>query len=123
MFNATINFVSKELTAKQRIQFKDTQDAIKIDKYLESNPELILDVDYYGTLQVQNDRSESGSYEQYIIVTKDGEKYTTGSDAFLSAFEAIVSEMKDSDEEYAIRVYRMPSKNREGKYYLTCSII
>ena len=123
MFNATINFVSKELTTKQRIQFKDTQDAIKIDKYLESNSELILDVDYYGTLQVQNDRSESGSYEQYIIVTKDSEKYTTGSDAFLSAFEAIVSEMKDSDEEYAIRVYRMPSKNREGKYYLTCSII
>lgn len=123
MFNATINFVSKELTAKQRIQFKDTQDAVKIDKYLESNPELILDVDHYGTLQVQNDRSESGSYEQYIIVTKDGGKYTTGSDAFLSAFEAIVSEMKDSDEEYAIRVYRMPSKNREGKYYLTCSII
>lgn len=123
MFNATISFVSKELTAKQRIQFKDTQDAIKIDKVLETEPELLLDVDYYGILQVHNDRAENPDYEQYIIVTKSGEKYTTGSDSFLSSFEEIVKEMEGSDEEYQIRAYRNPSKNREGKYYLACGII
>ena len=38
-------------------------------------------------------------------------------------FKAIVDEMGDTDEEYEVEVYRLPSKNYKGKEFLTCSIV
>ena len=35
----------------------------------------------------------------------------------------LYEEMKDEDEEWAIKVYRLPSKNYKGKEFITCSVI
>ena len=61
---------------------------------------------------------------KYVIVTKDGTKYVTGSNSFITAFEDIEDEMADAGEdEYEIEVYRMESKNYKGKQFITCSIV
>lgn len=112
---------SKELTPKERIAFKDTGDAVKLE-HVADEPLTIKVVDY-AKLSVHNEASENVDYEVFILVDADGTKYVTGSSTFFDSFINIYNEMKDSNEEWAIKVYKVPSKNYAGKSFLTCSII
>lgn len=124
-YKATLISASKQLTTKEKILLKDTSDAIKLDAFTTEHGEVTIKPAFYATLAIHNEKSTTPDYTKYIIIDEDGTKYTTGSEAFWSAFKVIVDEMADSgeDEEYAIKVYRMPSKNYTGKDFLTCSII
>lgn len=113
---------SKELSAKERIQLKDTTDAIKLDKATQVD-DVEIDVDYYGELAIHNDKSDDKDYSNYIVVDKSGTRYVTGSPSFWSAFRNIFDEMATESEPWKLKVYRMPSKNREGKDFITCSLI
>lgn len=121
-YEVKVRVTSKQLTAKERIQLKDTTDAIKLDKATQEG-EVIIDVDYYAELEIHNDKSDDKDYDNYVIVAKDGQRYVTGSPSLWSSFLNIYNEMENETEPWAIKVYRMPSKNREGKDFLTCSII
>lgn len=121
-YSVKILYCSKELTARDRVAIKDTINAISLDEATQAS-NVTIDIDYYAKLAVHNEHSEDKDYEKYIIVAKDGTKYVTGSISFLTAMEEIVYEMADSGEDFQIVVYRMPSKNYEGKEFLTCSIV
>lgn len=121
-YSVQILTTSKELSAKERIQLKDTTDSIKLDKATQT-AEVIIDVDMFAELLVHNDKADDKEYNTYVIVDKDGTRYTTGSPSFWSSFMNIYEEMKDETEAWELKVYRMPSKNREGKDFLTCSVI
>ena len=58
-----------------------------------------------------------------MIADKNGTRYSTGSKSFFNNLVDICEEMEDSDEEWQIKAYRKPSKNREGKDFITCSIV
>jgi hypothetical protein len=128
-YSVTITEVSKELTAKERIAFKDLNNAYKFDDLLDpsTNPNadagLIITPSHYGVLDIHNDKSDNKDYSSYVIVDKDGGKYYTSSKSFWSSFMDIVKEMKDEDEEWSIEVTRHPSKNYKDKFYFTASII
>ena len=113
---------SKELSAKERIQLKDTTDAIKLDKATQVDS-VEIDVDYYAELAIHNDKADDKDYANYVIVDKSGDRYVTGSPSFWSAFRNIFDEMATESEPWKLKVYRMPSKNREGKDFITCSLI
>lgn len=113
---------SKELSAKERIQLKDTTDAIKLDKATQVDS-VEIDVDYYAELSIHNDKADDKDYANYVIVDKLGARYVTGSPSFWSAFRNIFDEMATESEPWKLKVYRMPSKNREGKDFITCSLI
>lgn len=113
---------SKELSAKERIQLKDTTDAIKLDKATQCS-DVEIDVDYYAELSVHNEKTDDKDYANYVIVDKSGGRYVTGSPSFWSSFKNIFEEMKEETEPWKLKAYRMPSKNREGKDFITCSII
>lgn len=113
---------SKELSAKERIQLKDTTDAIKLDKATQVDC-VEIDVDYYAELSIHNDKADDKDYANYVIVDKSGNRYVTGSPSFWSAFRNIFDEMATESEPWKLKVYRMPSKNREGKDFITCSLI
>ena len=122
-YKVTIKESSKELTARERIMFKDTTNAVKLDEAANGEERLIITPAAYVILNIHNEKSDNVDYENYIIVDKDGNKYVTGSGSFISAFMEIWEEMKDEDEEYSIEVYKMDSKNYKGKQFLTCSIV
>lgn len=113
---------SKELTPKERIQLKDTTDAIKLDKATQE-ADVIIDVDFFAELAVHNEKAEDKDYPTYVVVDKSGARYITGSQSFWSAFRNIYDEMVDSNEAWSLKAYRMPSKNRQGKDFITCSVI
>lgn len=113
---------SKELTGKQKIQVKDTTDCIKLDVATKEAP-VTIDVDYYVALLIHNEHSDDKEYKNYIIVDKNGTRYSTGSESFWSTFVGIYEDMSEETEPWQIKVYRMPSKNRPGKDFITCSVI
>ena len=121
-FESKIREASKELTAKERVKFKDTTNAIQLDDATKENP-LVIAPDFYVILDIHNERSEDKDYVKYIIVDKSGNKFVTGSESFFSAFKSIFDEMGGTGEDYEVEVYRLPSKNYKGKEFLTCSIV
>lgn len=121
-YKVEIRKVSKQITAKERVMLKDTTNAIALDE-LTQKGKVIIDPGFYAILDVTNPKSEDKEYAKYIIVDKAGTKYVTGSESFFTALVDIMDEMADTDEEFSIEVYRMPSKNYKGKEFITCSIV
>lgn len=121
-FEVNILESSKELTARERIRLKDTTDAVKLDEATQKNPVIIKPV-AYAILGVHNDMADDKDYEQYIIEDADGTKYVTGSESFWNSFKNIYDEMKDEDEDWSVKAYRVPSKNYTGRDFISCSLM
>lgn len=113
---------SIELNAREKIKIKDTSDSIALDKATQEG-EVIICPKYWAVLGVHNDKSDNPDYTNYIVVDVTGLKYRTGSESFWSAFMNIWNELKEDTDDWDIKVYRLPSKNRSGKDFLTCSLI
>lgn len=113
---------SKELTPKERVMFKDTSDCIRLDT---ATKEASIDIKPIGwvSLDVHNEKSDDKDYKTYIIVAEDGTKYLSGSENLFNTFINIWDEMSETDEEWELRIYRLPSKNYQGRDFITCSII
>lgn len=121
-YSVKIREVSKDITAKERVMLKDTTNAIQLDEAT-SNAKVTLEPAYYAILDVHNEKSDDKDYTKYVIVDKTGTKFVTGSESFFTSLKDILDEMCDSGEEFAIEVYRVPSKNYKGKEFITCSIV
>lgn len=113
---------SKELSPKERVQLKDTSDTLKIESMIKTEP-LIISVAWYAVLEIHNEKSDSVDYTNYIIVDAEGRRYRTGSQTFFNAFKMIADEMIGIEEDWKLKIYELPSKNREGKTFITCSVI
>lgn len=126
-YKATVRECSKEITVKERIMLKDTSNATSLDTLTQeanfNGEKVLINVDYYATLDIHNEKSDNKDYVNFIVVDKNGEKYVTGSQSFITSFSDIVDEMMDAGEtEIVIEVYRKESKNYKGKDFITCSI-
>lgn len=121
-YNVTIKETSKELSAKERIAIKDTSDAIKLDIACEGDSVTFTPI-AYAILSVHNEKSDNVDYENYVITDSDNNKYVTGSNSFFSSFKNIWDEMENETEEWALKCYKLDSKNYNGKQFLTCSIV
>lgn len=127
-YKASVSECSKELTLKEKIALKDTSNAIGLDLLTQeanfNGVKVIIEVDYYATINIHNEKSDNKDYINFIVVAKDGTKYVTGSQSFISAFKDIASELSEAGEtDMTIEVYRKESKNYKGKDFITCSIV
>lgn len=118
---------SKELTAREKISAKDFSNATALDtELMDANANIVITPSAYLILNVHNEHSKNDKdYKKYLIIDTDGNKFVTGSESFFTAFKDIFDAMsKDAPgEEYSIEVYKKPSKNYQGKHFLTCSIL
>ena len=127
-YSATILDSSRELTAREKVMFKDTQNAIYMNDFAEQakaegGKAIIKNVKDYVHITVHNDKSDDKDYDNYVIIDAQGEKYVTGSQAFWNSFMDIYKEMKNETEPWGIQLNLIPSKNYKGKNVLTCSLI
>lgn len=124
-YNANIIETTHELTAREKIMMKDTTNAIKIDQLIDEHGRFEITPSDYVILQIHNEKSKDRKdYLNYLIIDKDGTKYVTGSPSFWNSFKGIWDEMRsESEEEFTVEVYKMPSKNYSGKDFITCSIL
>lgn len=118
---------SRELTAREKISVKDFSNALALDTELATeNDNVVINPAAYFILKVHNEHSKNDKeYKKYLIVDAAGNKYVTGSDSFFTSFIEIFRAMEQDapGEEYSIEVYKKPSKNYQGKHFLTCSIL
>lgn len=117
-----------ELNPRMELLLKSTTGGIALDEALEDMAEgegLIIEPKDYAVLEIHNEKvkeGESTDYTKYVILT-DKDKYVTSSQNFFNSFVDIFETMKDSGEEYSIKIFRKESRNFKGKYFLTCEII
>ena len=121
-YSATIVRASKDLTAREKIMFKDTTNAISLDEATQEKSIVIAPV-AWAVIAVHNEASDSKDYEKIVIMDDKGDKYVTGSSSFWNSFMDIYDEMQGEEEEWSIKAYKLDSKNYKGKKFLTCSII
>lgn len=114
---------SKELTGKERVAIKDITNAVKLDSVVTPTERVEIIPDFTALLAVHNENAENKDYEIFVLVAKDGTKYITSSNSFISSFKGIAEEMKDEVEEWGVEVRKIESKNFKGRHFLTCSII
>ena len=127
-YSAEIVEASREFSARERVMFKDTQNAISMNNFAEQakseGAKAIIDnVKDYVHIMIHNEKSGDKDYDNYIIVDGAGDKYVTGSQAFWNSFMDIYNEMKDETEPWGIQLNLIPSKNYKGKNVLTCSLV
>ena len=115
----------KELTKKEKAMLKDLTDCTVLGTEVEtSGCDIIIHPEFYAVLSIHNDSLSEPDYEAYVIVDRDGTKYQTGSDSFITSFRDIMSDMADEDPEtWAIKATLKPSKNRTGKSFLKAVLI
>ena len=118
----------EHITAREELMLKSTTGGMAIDETLASldgNALIIQPMDY-AVLEIHNEKVKEGEntdYTKYIILDKEGTKYVTSSENFMNTFIDIYETMKNSGEDYAIKIFRKESKNYKGKYFITCEII
>lgn len=115
----------KELTKKERAMLKDLTDCTVLGTEAESNGcDIIIHPAFYAILSIHNDSLSEPDYEVFVIVDRDGTKYQTGSDSFITSFRDIMDDMQGEDPEtWAIKATLKPSKNRTGKSFLKAVLI
>lgn len=122
-----VNIVSstRELTPKEKIKLKDLSNSINLDNATQAEGKVVIDYDYHVILNIHNEKSKDRKdYQNVVVVDKDGTKYNTGSESFLTTLEDITGEMLSAGEEnFSIEVYRKDSKNYKGKQFITCSVL
>lgn len=122
-YSVTIIESSRDLSLKERVAVKNLSEAIALGDICVTEP-FDIDVDYWVHLHVVNNRSDEKEYETFIIYDKDGTCYTTSSESFWTSFKGIWDEIiLEPDTEWKLRVLSKQSKNRQGKTFLTCTII
>lgn len=112
---------SRDLTKRESIKMKDTSDTIALDKATQEGDVIFQPVSW-AILEIHNEKAQDGTYVNYIIQAADGTKYRTGSDSFWKTFVSLWEDLEDEDG-WEIKCYRLPSKNRPGKDFLTCSLV
>jgi len=122
-----VNIVSstRELYPKEKIKLKDLSNSINLDNATQAEGKVVIDYDYHVLLNIHNEKSKDRKdYQNVVVVDKDGTKYNTGSESFLTTLEDITGEMLSAGEEdFSIEVYRKDSKNYKGKQFITCSVL
>lgn len=123
-YSAKIVSSTKELSVKEKIQYKDLTDTIRLDSVVDIEKPLVINVDAIIELAIHNENArDDKDYTTIVIVAKDGTRYSTSSESVRNAIEDIMEEAQDGGlEEYDIKVLAKPSKNREGQHYLTATI-
>ena len=123
-YNVTISKASRDLSPKERVMLKDLTNATPLERCVEGDVEFQISPDFYAILNVHNDKAKNDKdYTVLLIMDNAGNKYKTGSESFISAFTSIMEDMADCKEEWSISIYGLPSKNYQGKRFLTCSVI
>ena len=123
-YQATITESSRDFTAREKLKYTDTAGMIKLADSLKEHDELVLQIVDYAVVEVENAKAkEDNEYRQYVLIANDDKVYYTGSESFWNSYKQIFDVMKEEDEEYEIKIYRVASKNRQGQSFITCSII
>lgn len=111
-----------ELSKKEQLALTIGDNSVALDAEAENGSFVITNIRGYVVLGIHNDKANGDKdYTKYIILTDNG-NYSTGSESFMNTFIDIFENMED-ETDWGIEVIRKPSKNYNGKYFLSCAVV
>lgn len=124
-YNTKVTHTSREITPQEKFLIKDFNDAVGLDTVVTDGNGIIVDIDVIAEVQVHNEHAKDDKdYTTIVIIAKDGTKYTTSSNSVRDAISDIMDECTDEGiEEYKLKIFKKPSKNYQGKSFMTASIV
>lgn len=127
-YSTKIVSTSRELTVKEKITLKDFNDCVGLDTVVTNEQGFIIDPDVIVEVQVHNERAKDDKdYTTIVILDKDGTKYSTSSNSLRDSISDIMDELADLEEadraDLKIKIFKKPSKNYSGKYFLTATVV
>ena len=127
-YSTKIVSTSRELTVKEKITLKDFNDCVGLDTVVINEQGFIIDPDVIVEVQVHNERAKDDKdYTTIVILDKDGTKYSTSSNSLRDSISDIMDELADLEEtdraDLKIKIFKKPSKNYSGKYFLTATVV
>lgn len=120
MYNVEILSSTKELTKRDRLRIKDFTAFNKLDAVIQPDEKLIINNPSITVLHVENSESENNEYDVYVIET-DEDIYYSSSQPLYESLKSIIDEMGD-DESYSVELYKVESKNYNGRYFMKAII-
>lgn len=123
-YSVAITEASSEFRGKKLLKVTDMAASIPLNKAVTQEQGLILKVSDYAVVDIHNDSAKGDKdYKQYVLIDTAGDTYRTGSAAFYRSFKTIWDAMCDSDEEWELKIYKVPSKNYTDKDVILCTVI
>ena len=116
---------SRELTARDKIRFKNFSAAVALDTLVADEKESFSFIPTgYAIFNVHNERAENIDYPLYIIEDKAGNLYKTGSLSFFGRFKEIFDTMMQDapGEDFSVSAIKRPSARYKGKYILLAQL-
>ena len=124
-YSAKFLKASRELDVAERIALKQFTDCEQLDEV--ATAPVAIEVAYFADFAVHNDfvKGDKRDYVKRVICDVDGNKYITGSEAFMKAMDDIYEELYDAEYSgpIVLKIFKKDSKNYSGKQFLTCSLI
>lgn len=128
-YKAEITYSTRDLSAREKIKFKDTTNAIPLDDVVTLDKPIELTIDTVVEILVENGaiKGDDNKDKEYIVVvftTDNGDVYKTSSPSFESSIIDIFDELQELNDTdpVTVRIYKRPSKNFNGEF-ITCSLI
>lgn len=123
-YSVTIAEASTEFRGKALLKVTDMMASAPLNDVVSAEQALILKVSDYAVVDIHNEAAKGDKdYKQYILIDADSNTYRTGSAAFYRTFKEIWDAMADSDENWELKVYKVPSKNYKGKDVILCTVV
>ena len=128
-YKAEVTYSTRELTAREKIKFKDTTSAIALDDVVTVDKPIELTIDTVVKISVENGaiKSDDGKDKEYdvlVFTTDTGDVYKTSSPSFETAIIDIFDELQELNDTdpVTVRIFKKPSKNFNGEF-ITCSLV
>lgn len=116
MYKAELEVGTRELSKREAIRVKDFSSFQKLKDMPDNS--IIENVTGLFVVHVENDKSDSGEYDAFVIEQSGGENYIyTASVPFYESLYDILEEFIEEGhitEQVDIQVKRIPSKNNSG---------
>lgn len=119
---ATIREASFELSARDRLRFKDMGNSASLDELTNEAEFILHNPKGYVVVDIHNDTADIPDYTKFVVIDDAGASFSTGSDSFIRSFVDIFNEMQ-GEGEYDIVVAKHESKNYKGKGFIKASIL
>ena len=128
-YKAEVTYSTRELTAREKIKFKDTTSAIALDDVVTVDKPIELTIDTVVKISVENGaiKSDDGKDKEYdvlVFTTDTGDVYKTSSPSFETSIIDIFDELQELNDTdpVTVRIFKKPSKNFNGEF-ITCSLV
>ena len=128
-YKAEVTYSTRELTAREKIKFKDTTSAIALDDVVTVDKPIELTIDTVVKISVENgaikgDDGMDKEYDVLVFTTDIGDVYKTSSPSFETSIIDIFNELQELNDTdpVTVRIFKKPSKNFNGEF-ISCSLV